>query len=122
MLLCQWLGLMLWSGGPVGQRTRDRLACRVRQVRERPPRRDAAMLMLLRIALRNVVRNRRRSLITLSAVFLAIGIMVATRGLLNGLQGAIREGVVKSQTGAIQIHKKGFLGSLQATPLDLDIP
>ena len=80
------------------------------------------MLMLLRIALRNVIRNRRRSLITLSAVFLAIGIMVATRGLLNGLQGAIREGVVKSQTGAIQVHKKGFLSSLQTTPLELDIP
>ena len=45
---------------------------------------------LLRIAFRNVLRNRRRSLITFSAVFLALGIMVSIRGFLNGLQATIR--------------------------------
>ncbi len=79
------------------------------------------MRPLVRIALRNVLRNRRRSLITLSAVFLAVGFMTAVRGLLNGLQASIREAVIASQTGALQVHKKGFAKSLQA-PLDLDIP
>lgn len=80
------------------------------------------MLVLLRIALRNVIRNRRRSLLTLVAVFLATGLMVASRGVLNGLQASIKEGVVNAQTGAVQIHKKGFLTTLQTTPLELDIP
>ena len=79
------------------------------------------MFALFRIALRNVTRNRRRSMITLSAVFLALTVMVGVRGLLNGLQATIREGVIYGQTGALQIHKKGFLKSMQPG-LDLDIP
>ena len=79
------------------------------------------MFTLIRIALRNVLRNRRRSLITLSAVFLAVGIMTMVRGVLNGLQASIREAVIATQTGALQVHKKGFSKSLQA-PIDLDLP
>ncbi|MSP59244.1 MAG: ABC transporter permease [Myxococcales bacterium] len=80
------------------------------------------MFALIRIALRNVTRNRRRSLITLSAVFLALTVMVGVRGLLNGLQATIREGVVYGQTGAVQVHRKGFLKAMQGAPLDLDLP
>lgn len=76
---------------------------------------------LLRIAFRNVLRNRRRSLITFSAVFLALGIMVSIRGFLNGLQATIRESVVLGQTGALQVHRTGFLKSVSAS-LDMSIP
>ena len=76
---------------------------------------------LFRIAFRNVLRNRRRSLITFSAVFLALGIMVSIRGFLNGLQATIRESVVLGQTGALQVHRKGFLKSVNAS-LDQVIP
>lgn len=80
------------------------------------------MTSFLRIALRNVLRNRRRSLITLSAVFLALGVMVGVRGFLNGLQATIRESVVFGQTGALQVHRKGFLKAVTASPLELDLP
>ena len=70
------------------------------------------MLALIRIALRNVLRNHRRSLITLSAVFIALTVMVTVRGLLNGLQASIKEGVIYGQTGAVQVHKKGYLKAL----------
>jgi putative ABC transport system permease protein len=79
------------------------------------------MFALIRIALRNVTRNRRRSMITLSAVFLALTVMVGVRGFLNGLQATIREGVIYGQTGAVQLHRKGFLKAMQAG-LDLDVP
>ncbi len=80
------------------------------------------MIALVRIALRNVLRNRRRSLLTLSAVFISVGVMVSVRGLLNGLHGSIRDGVIQGQTGAIQIHRKGYLKSVQGAALDLDLP
>jgi putative ABC transport system permease protein len=80
------------------------------------------MLPLIRIALRNVVRNRRRSLITLSAVFLALTVMVGVRGLLNGLQATLKESIILGQTGAVQVHKKGFLKAMQGMPLELDVP
>lgn len=77
---------------------------------------------LLLIAFRNVLRNRRRSLITFLAVFLALTVMVGIRGFLNGLQATIRESVIDGQTGALQIHKKGFLKNVHASPLEMDIP
>jgi putative ABC transport system permease protein len=76
---------------------------------------------LFRIAFRNVLRNRRRSLITFSAVFLALGIMVSIRGFLNGLQATLRESVILGQTGALQVHRAGFLKSVSAT-LELSVP
>ena len=57
------------------------------------------MNSLLRIAFRNVLRNRRRSIITFSAVFLVLGVMVGLRGFLNGMQETIRESVILGQTG-----------------------
>jgi len=67
------------------------------------------------------VRNRRRSLITFFAVFLALGVMVGVRGFLNGLQNSIKEAIIQGQTGALQIHKAGFLKSVSAS-LDMDLP
>lgn len=77
---------------------------------------------IIRIAFRNVLRNRRRSIITFSAVFLALGIMVGLRGFLNGLQASVRESIVLGQTGALQIHKRGFLKAVPTSGLDLAIP
>lgn len=80
------------------------------------------MNSLLRIAFRNVLRNRRRSIITFSAVFLALGVMVGLRGFLNGMQATIRESVILGQTGALQVHRKGFLKSVNTSSLELDLP
>jgi putative ABC transport system permease protein len=80
------------------------------------------MNSLLRIAFRNVWRNRRRSIITFSAVFLALGVMVGIRGFLNGMQATIRESVIFGQVGALQIHRQGFRKSVNTSSLDLDLP
>lgn len=76
---------------------------------------------LLRIAIRNVWRNRRRSLLTFAALFLGIGILVSVRSLLSGLQATLRDEVVLSQTGALQVHRVGFLNSVSFS-LELDLP
>jgi putative ABC transport system permease protein len=80
------------------------------------------MWTLFRIALRNVVRNRRRTLITLAAILVGVGVLVTIRGLMNGLQHALISGVVEGQTGAIQIHRKGYLKNVLSSPLTLDFP
>ncbi|MCB9737991.1 MAG: ABC transporter permease [Deltaproteobacteria bacterium] len=77
-------------------------------------------LSLLRIALRNVLRNRRRTLITLAALLVGVSVMVSVRGVLNGLQSALVENVVKGQTGALQVHRKGYRQNVLASPLTLD--
>ena len=80
------------------------------------------MFSLLQIAVRNVLRNRRRTLITLAALLIGVSVMVSIRGLLNGLQRSLVENVVKGQTGALQVHKKGFLKNVLSSPLSLDMP
>ena len=80
------------------------------------------MTPLVRIAARNVLRNRRRSLISFSAVFLALAVMVIIHGLGNGLSDSFRESIVLGQTGALQIHRNGFLKSMNGASLELDVP
>lgn len=76
---------------------------------------------LLRIAIRNILRNRRRSLITFSALCLGLAILVSIRSFLSGLQATLRDEVVLSQTGALQVHRVGYLNSVSAS-LELDLP
>jgi putative ABC transport system permease protein len=78
------------------------------------------MWTLTRIALRNVTRNRRRTLITLAALFVGVGVMVSMRGLLNGLQRALITNVAEGQTGALQVHRAGYMANVLSTPLTLD--
>ncbi|MSP92625.1 MAG: ABC transporter permease [Myxococcales bacterium] len=76
---------------------------------------------LLQIAVRNVVRNVRRTAITLAALLLGVGVMVSIRGTLNGLQRSMKESMVLAQTGAVQVHKKGYLKNVLSSPLHLDM-
>jgi putative ABC transport system permease protein len=75
---------------------------------------------LARIALRNVARNRRRTLITLAALFVGVGVMVSMRGLLNGLQRALITNVAEGQTGHLQVHRAGYMANVVSTPLRID--
>ncbi len=78
------------------------------------------MWTLLSIALRNVLRNRRRTLLTLLAITLGVGAAVLIRGMLNGLQRSILTATVEGQTGALQVHRKGYLANVLSAPLSLD--
>ena len=80
------------------------------------------MTPIVRIAARNVARNRRRSLITFSAVFLALAVMVSIRGLVNGMSDSFIESTILGQTGALQIHRRGYLASMNGASLELDVP
>lgn len=79
------------------------------------------MLRLLPIAIRNLARNRRRTALTLAALALGITAVVGVRGFLNGLQDSLILGVIEGGEGALQVHAKGFMRSLEAAPLSPDI-
>jgi putative ABC transport system permease protein len=78
------------------------------------------MWTLLRIAIRNVTRNRRRTLITLAALLVGVGVLVSIRGLMNGLQHAFVDGVTRAQSGAIQVHRKGYMKNVLSAPITMD--
>jgi len=77
---------------------------------------------LLRVALRNVGRNKRRSLITAITVFIGVLVIAGTRGLLNGLQGEIRSGLTQKMHGDVQLHLAGYQDSIDASPYKVMFP
>jgi len=77
---------------------------------------------LFLLAIRNVLRNRRRTAITLAALVVGVGVTVSIHGLLDALQRASIDGVVNGQTGAIQVHRTGYSDNILASPLNLTVP
>ena len=76
---------------------------------------------MLRMALRNLTRQRRRTLLVLAAIGLGIAAVVGVRGFLNGLQSALVLSFAEGTIGAVQVHKAGFLQSVDAAPLTPNI-
>lgn len=77
-------------------------------------------MRLLLLALRNLTRNKRRSLITALAVLFGCTAIVALQGINNGFVVNLIETTVESKHGAVQVFRKGHIGS--DDPLKLSLP
>ncbi len=62
----------------------------------------------IRLAWRNIWRNKRRTLLTAASIFLAIFLALIVRSLQIGWFDNLTNIVVQSYSGHIQIHKKGY--------------
>jgi len=72
---------------------------------------------LLRMAWRNVWRNRRRTVIALVAITLGLVLMLFFDGLLGGAKQAIYGNTVKLQGGNVQAHAPGYREKAKRLPL-----
>ena len=72
----------------------------------------------LRLAVRNVFRNKVRSLITLAAIAFGCISLIAAGGFFEDTFLQMREGVIHSHLGHIQVYKKGYLEKGSARPFD----
>jgi ABC-type lipoprotein release transport system permease subunit len=64
--------------------------------------------MYLTLAWRNIWRNKRRSLISISSVLLAVVLALLTRSFQHGFYDRSIDNVVSFYTGYVQIHARGF--------------
>lgn len=69
-------------------------------------------MVLLKLAFRNISRNKRRSWITILSVGVGLGALIFLWGFGDGTNYQMRENVIRLSTGHIQIHAKGFEKSL----------
>ena len=76
---------------------------------------------IARMALRNLFRNARRSLLTGGMVAVGVVAIVFFRGYITGLQTLMYELVVENLSGAIQLERKGYSDAKDLAPLDLDL-
>lgn len=65
-------------------------------------------MTLLKIAWRNLWRNKRRSLITMASVFFAVILALLMRSMQLGTYDNMVKNAVSFYTGYIQIHEKGY--------------
>lgn len=66
------------------------------------------MNQFIKLAWRNLWRNRRRTLITLASVLMAVVLAIAIRSIQKGAYGSMIANAVRFSTGYIQVHDKGF--------------
>jgi putative ABC transport system permease protein len=69
-------------------------------------------------AIRNILRNRRRSLLACLSVFLSILLIVVLQGLTEGFMDSLVRNYTKNETGHINITTKEFRQRQQFMPVD----
>ncbi len=65
-------------------------------------------MMLLKLAYRNLWRNKRRTYITIASVLFAVFFAVILRSMQLGVYELMIENVVGYYSGYVQVHKKGY--------------
>ncbi|MEE9614512.1 MAG: ABC transporter permease, partial [Thermodesulfobacteriota bacterium] len=65
-------------------------------------------MIVLKMAWRNVWRNLRRSLITVSAIGFGLSVLLFQQSLVTGFQDRLVENSVRLHSGHIQVHKSGY--------------
>ena len=76
------------------------------------------MPLYLKLAVRNVFRNRRRTLITLAAMAFGGAAIILFGGFVNSIYWGVRESTIRSQIGHIQLYRKGFSEKGNLAPFD----
>lgn len=77
---------------------------------------------LLALALRNVLRHRRRSVIALGAVVFGVVAMLLANGFIDWVLWAMRESTIRSQLGHLQVTRAHYRAAGAADPFAFLIP
>ena len=79
------------------------------------------MIRIFKIAVRNLMRYKRRTLLT--SMLITLGVLMVI--LFSGLSGSFKAMMIGQITDAnlsqIQIHKKGYVSSMDSIPLNLNL-
>ncbi|HSN09968.1 MAG TPA: ABC transporter permease, partial [Hanamia sp.] len=65
-------------------------------------------MWLVKMAWKNMWRNRNRTVITMAAIFFAVILSVITSSLKTGIFDNLVKNVVSFYTGYVQVHKQGY--------------
>jgi putative ABC transport system permease protein len=76
------------------------------------------MALYAKLAVRNVFRNRRRTLITLAAMGFGAAAIIVFGGFVHAIYFGVRESTIRSQVGHIQIYRKGYFEKGTLAPFD----
>ncbi len=79
------------------------------------------MTNILKIALRNLFRYKRRTFLTTSLIAFGVILVIAFGGIANSFKNGVIGILTNSNLADMQIHKDGYLKSIDNLPLDMTI-
>jgi len=79
------------------------------------------MKNILKIAIRNLLRYKRRTLMTSLLIILGVVMVIVFSGVSVSFKNMMIGSITDSMLGHLQIHKKGYVSSLDNMPLHLNI-
>ncbi|HDP67720.1 MAG TPA: ABC transporter permease [Candidatus Marinimicrobia bacterium] len=79
------------------------------------------MISILKIAWRNLRRYTRRTLLTSSLITIGVALVIIFSAIGNSFKSEVIGILTNSNLGDLQIHKHGYVGSIDNLPLDLTI-
>ena len=78
------------------------------------------MINIFKIALRNLLRYKRRTLLTSLLIILGVVMVIVFSGISKSFKDMMVGTITDSMLGHIQIHKKGYVSSIDNLPLHLN--
>ena len=79
------------------------------------------MFNLLRIAIRNLIRYKRRTLLTASLITIGVIFVLVFMAISGSFKNMMVSQITDSFLGHIQIHKKGYVSSIDTLPLTMNM-
>lgn len=79
------------------------------------------MLNVLKIAVRNLIRNWRRTFLTAGLVTIGVVAVLLFVGLAGSFKNLMISQITDSYLGHLQIHRRGYVASIENLPLNLNL-
>jgi putative ABC transport system permease protein len=79
------------------------------------------MFKLTKIALRNLFRYRRRTILTMSLITIGVAFVLVFVSVTASFKNMMVGEITDSMLGHIQVHKKGYVASIDNLPLNLNL-
>lgn len=74
--------------------------------------------MLVQMAFRNIFRSKRRTVLTMFAVFFGVFLLIVFNGFSSGMEWQIGNLFIKTQTGAVKVVSSNYIIDDMENPLD----
>jgi putative ABC transport system permease protein len=88
---------------------------------ENKPKEVRGMRNLLKIAVRNLLRYKRRTLLTASLIAIGIVFVLLFVAVTGSFKNMMIGQITDSMLGHLQVHRKGYLASIENLPLNLNM-
>ncbi len=79
------------------------------------------MINILRLAFKNLTRYKRRSILTGLLIVLGVGAVIVFTGLSDSFKRLMIGQITDSMLSHLQVHKKGYVASIDNLPLNLNL-